>query len=200
MLLPSPETAMHFPGLRRMSHPPDPLSPALEQVVARYAEMVRGVGRRHGLSDADVEELLQDVRVRLWRSQPASEGLASVTASYVRQAAVMAALDLIRRRRRKRESVRDLRRASQEQILPEMGGPERGVEESELAERVMRAVDRLAESRRPVVRMYLKGYTRDEIAQALGWGEGKVRNLLYRGLADLRARLAEEGIGPEMLE
>ena len=36
-----------------------------------------------------------------------------------------------------------------------------------------------------------------EIADLLGWSEAKTRNLLYRGLGDLRARLTEQGIGWE---
>jgi len=183
-----------------MNDVPDQLSPALEEVVTRYAEMVRGVGRRHGLSEADIDELLQDVRVRLWRAQSDSEGVSAVTAAYVYRAAANAALDLIRRRRRKRESVRDLQRPSQETLLPETPGPDDAIEDSELAERIMRAVDRLAESRRLVVRMYLSGLAREEISAALGWTDGKTRNLLYRGLGDLRALLAEEGIGPELIE
>jgi hypothetical protein len=31
----------------------------------------------------------------------------------------------------------------------------------------------------------------------LGWTEAKTRNLLYRGLADLRERLIERGFRPE---
>ena len=178
---------------------PDRLSPALEQVVTRYAEMVRGVGRRHGLSESDIDELLQDVRVRLWRAQSDSAGVSAVTASYVYRAAANAALDLIRRRRRKRESVRDLRRASQETLLPESPGPHEAVEDGELAERVMQAVQKLSESRRLVVRMHLSGLSREEIARTLGWTEGKTRNLLYRGLGDLRALLAADGIGPEKI-
>ena len=34
-----------------------------------------------------------------------------------------------------------------------------------------------------------------EIAQLMGWSEAKTRNLIYRGLADLRERLASEGVG-----
>jgi DNA-directed RNA polymerase specialized sigma24 family protein len=45
--------------------------------------------------------------------------------------------------------------------------------------------------------MYLAGYDREEIARSLGWSVGRVRNLLSRGLADLRALLEREGIGPE---
>ena len=45
--------------------------------------------------------------------------------------------------------------------------------------------------------MYLAGYDREEIAELFGWTEAKTRNLLYRGLADLRARLADAGLTPE---
>ena len=183
-----------------MNEVPDRLSPALEQVVTRYAEMVRGVGLQHGLSEADIDELLQDVRVRLWRAQADGDALTAVTASYVYRAAANAAIDLIRRRRRKRESFRDLRRVSQERLFAEEPPPHEGVEESELAERILQAVDTLAESRRLVVRMYLSGFTRSEIAEALDYGDGRTRNLLHRGLSDLRAKLREQGIGPELIE
>jgi DNA-directed RNA polymerase specialized sigma24 family protein len=38
------------------------------------------------------------------------------------------------------------------------------------------------------------GHSREEIADLLGWTEAKTRNLLYRGLADVRARLLAEGV------
>ena len=46
------------------------------------------------------------------------------------------------------------------------------------------------------MRLHLQGYHRDEIAGLLGWSEAKTRNLLYRGLDDLRALLVRQGIGP----
>ena len=39
-----------------------------------------------------------------------------------------------------------------------------------------------------------------EIADLMGWTEAKTRNLLYRGLADLRERLAAEGVGWDTTE
>jgi DNA-directed RNA polymerase specialized sigma24 family protein len=65
-----------------------------------------------------------------------------------------------------------------------------------LAATVHRAIGMLAESRRAVVRMHLAGYEREEIAQLLGWSEAKTRNLLYRGLADLRQVLESWGTHP----
>jgi RNA polymerase sigma-70 factor (ECF subfamily) len=48
--------------------------------------------------------------------------------------------------------------------------------------------------------MHLAGYPRQEIADLLGWSEAKTRNLLYRGLDDLRSRLTARGIGWEMVK
>jgi RNA polymerase sigma-70 factor (ECF subfamily) len=45
--------------------------------------------------------------------------------------------------------------------------------------------------------MYLAGYNSTEIGALMGWTEAKARNLLYRGLAELRERLAEVGLAPE---
>jgi RNA polymerase sigma-70 factor (ECF subfamily) len=70
------------------------------------------------------------------------------------------------------------------------------LDESELAYRLARAVDELPSPRQAVVRLHLRGYHREEIAELLGWSEAKTRNLLYRGLDDLRGLLAQRGIGP----
>jgi RNA polymerase sigma-70 factor (ECF subfamily) len=84
-------------------------------------------------------------------------------------------------------------------MLGESASADRLVEELELQEQIARAVESLIPARRSVVRMYLAGYSREEIADVLGWTEAKTRNLLYRGLADLRDRLTAMGIGPEAL-
>ena len=78
--------------------------------------------------------------------------------------------------------------------------PHAALEGSELANRVARAIDEIPASRRPAVRMHLAGYPREEIARLMGWTEAKTRNLLYRGLADLRERLTAEGIGWDTAE
>ena len=82
-------------------------------------------------------------------------------------------------------------------VPDETRGPDAELEASELAGQVARAIETIPASRRPAVRMYLAGYPREEIASLMGWSEAKTRNLLYRGLADLRERLTELGIGWE---
>ena len=122
------------------------LSTALEACIARFRGLVRTIGRQRGLADADIDEVLQEVRIRLWRAGQAGKELDELGSSYVYRVAMTAAIEL------------------------------------------------LPLARRTPVRMYLTGYEREEIAHFLGWTEGKTRNLLYRGLDDLRRHLTAQGI------
>jgi RNA polymerase sigma-70 factor (ECF subfamily) len=177
----------------------DAVSRALDALLGRFAERVRYIGVQHGLQGSDVDDLVQEVRVRLWRALESGERIHNAPASYVHRAAVSGAIDLLRRRRARRETPVRLSRPSGIGALGESAGADQMVEERELQEQVGRALERLVASRRSVVRMYLSGYGREEIADLLGWTEPKTRNLLYRGLADLREELRAMGIGPEAL-
>ena len=180
-----------------MSTAPDPLSPALDRALGNFPGVLRRVCWRYRFSGSDVDELLQEIRIRLWRAhrerETAGEHIASISASYLHRTALSAAIDMIRRRRA-RGGDRTMVIEEQEESLPEAPGPDRDLEHSELAAQVERAIDSLQPSRRPVVRMHLMGHSREEIARLLGWSEAKTRNLLYRGLADLRERLLAEGV------
>jgi RNA polymerase sigma-70 factor (ECF subfamily) len=173
------------------------LSLTVEAVLKRFGAMVRQVGRRYRLDEADVDEVMQEVRIRLWRAQRTSEQIGEVSTSYVYRTASSAALDVIRKRRSRRaEHHRSLDDGAA--IIAEPApDPHGALEGSELAQQVARALDTIPASRRPVVKMYLTGHPREEIAELMGWTEGKTRNLLYRGLADLRERLQEMGVGRE---
>jgi RNA polymerase sigma-70 factor (ECF subfamily) len=177
-----------------MTQPSDRLSASLEALVTRFGRMVRRVGFDHGLSEADVEEVVQEVRIRIWKARPDVVG--ELQAAYVHRTAVSAALDIIRRRRSESRfgdaELADDISVSNDPTLD----AQRGLEIAELEAGVAQMVESLAPARRPVVKMYLQGYDREEIAELLGWTEGKTRNLLYRGLADLRSKLAAKGLAP----
>jgi RNA polymerase sigma factor (sigma-70 family) len=194
--------------MESLGREPEPTSSTLESVLSNFSGMVRQVGWRHRLSEADIDELMQDVRIRLWRAQSdgdaQGEKISHVPASYIYRTATTAALDIIRRRRSGRnvshDEVGDVIGTGESVIdfsMISAANPERDIAASELAEQVGRAIETIPASRRAVVRMYLAGYPREEIAELMGWTEAKTRNLLYRGLSDLRERLAEWGIRPE---
>jgi RNA polymerase sigma factor (sigma-70 family) len=177
----------------------DELNAALETTCTRFAERVRYIGVQHGLSGTDVEDLVQEVRLRLWKALESGEKILAAPASYIHRTAVSAALDLLRRRRARRETPARLSRPSGVMMLGESSSADKLLEELELQDQIAKAVEMLIPARRSVVRMYLAGYDREEIADLLDWSEPKTRNLLYRGLADLREILTGMGIGPEAL-
>lgn len=179
----------------------DPTSAALERVMTRFAGMLRAVGRQRGLSEGDLDELAQETRLRLWRALGEGEKIAAVRTSYVYRAALSAAVDMVRRRRARREEPLEGTSASRGPaagVVVLAGGtrPDQDLERRELGEQIDRAIDALPEARAVVVRLHLSGYGRTEIARLLGWTEPKVRNLIYRGLADLREALSQRGIRP----
>jgi RNA polymerase sigma factor (sigma-70 family) len=179
---------------------PDKVSPALETTLARYTGLVRQVGQRHGLSGSDIDEIMQAVRIRLWQALGEDERIATVKPFYVRQAAMSAALDLIRQRRgRKEDTILDCGVPRLEIMEAREAGPGELIERTEVEEAVGRAIDALPARRQPVVRMYLAGYNSSEIAGVFGWSEPKARNLLYRGLSELRTILQAAGLTPETL-
>jgi RNA polymerase sigma factor (sigma-70 family) len=171
-------------------------SKALEHVVGQFDAFIRRSARRHGLDRAEVDEVVQDLRVRMWKSLGTADLIRRAKASYIYRAAISASIDIIRRRRARRFEATSLDDGIAEAVSDPRRRADSGVEGDELAATVHRAVGMLSESRRAVVRMHLAGYERDEIADLLGWTEAKTRNLLYRGLADLRDILDSWGMRP----
>ncbi len=175
--------------------PADAASAALDALIARCADKVRLVGRTHRLDPGEVDEVFQEVRIRVWKATGQTERIASLPASYVYRTAASAALDFIRRRRARRHDTTDSIDSAPAAGLS-LQHPE-PFADRELGDVIASALADLPASRRAVVRMYLDGYGPGEIGSLLGWTEAKARNLVYRGLADLRGSLARRGVGPE---
>ena len=83
----------------------DPMSQALEEILDRFGALVRHAGRRHGVPAPMLDEVVQEVRIRLWRTLADGEKIRQAPASYVYRTAVSAALDLIRRGRTRRARI-----------------------------------------------------------------------------------------------
>ncbi|MDZ7632112.1 MAG: hypothetical protein U5K74_12410 [Gemmatimonadaceae bacterium] len=138
--------------------------------------------------------MIQAVRLRLWRTQGEDSRVESVAASCVHHAARSAAIDIVRARRTliasESQSIDDI-------VLTDAGvTPDVALEERETAARIMTVVDELAPDRRIAVKLHLAGYSRDEIAALLCWTDIRTRNLVHRGMTDLRTRLAALGLAP----
>ncbi len=200
-------SAAPSPRPSRMSEPiplkrtPEPdasgtSSRALERVVTSFRGHMDAASARLRLDPAERDALAQELRIRLWRALGDDGRIGSASASYIHRTVMSAALDLLRRRRVREQALPDDDYAPS-MALRSTDGADARVEANDLMQAVERALLALPDSRRAVVRLHLRGYHRDAIAQLLGWTEAKTRNLLYRGLDDLRAELARLGYDPE---
>jgi len=173
--------------------PPDSWDEALQGVLSRFARELDAMAGRMRLDVSEREALVQEFRIRLWRSASSPEKLRAVSASFLYKAARWAALDLLRERRRShQDSEMTMNQAAR---VPAPDRADGGVDRARLGAALQEAVEALAPDRRTVVALWLAGYHRTELPALLGWSEARVRNLLYRGLDDLRARLREGSAG-----
>ncbi len=167
---------------------------ALERTMARFRRELDAVSASVRLDPAEREALIQEVRIRLWRAAGTPENLDEIGSSFVYRAARWAMLDLLRSRRRTEVDTEAALRegprtpaADRSDILVRRGA---------IAGLLERAVEGLSPDRRTAVSLWLSGYSWKEVAGLTAWSETRTRNLLYRGLDDLRAALRAMGLEP----
>jgi len=163
------------------------------------AAIVRATLARHfpALTPQDREDIEQDVRWKFW-SYLADGKNFDQAALYIRRMVFSTAIDGIRRRRRHLPEDRLIRefgpKAEGRPWTPSPETPEDRLRGREIRDAVAAGLASLFENREKVVRLHLSGVSLEESARLLGWTENKVRHLLYRGLADLRSKLREQGL------
>jgi RNA polymerase sigma factor (sigma-70 family) len=171
--------------LSRFAHQRDPA--AFEELLERYAPMVRGICRRIAPTEADSEDAFQATFLALVRQagrlhgrQPLGCWLHTVAVRVARKTAVRA------------------RKQNTRETLPEPTTPGDIADEvgsRELFRMVDEEIERLpAALRVPLILCCLQGRTRDEAAETLGCSVAAVKSRLERGRDLLRRRLERRGV------
>jgi RNA polymerase sigma factor (sigma-70 family) len=176
-----------------------------ERLMERYSALLHSVVAQHcprgvGIEAGDIE---QEARVRLWRALEREKELTD-PASYIYRIAVTSAIDAVRRVVARREDQLSTDASDDDQAKDVLTiptdpshAPDAVAARRELMARIAAAVVSLPENRRRAVELHLQGLSLSEIGELLGWSEAKARNLVYRGLDDLRDALRREGIDYE---
>jgi RNA polymerase sigma-70 factor (ECF subfamily) len=192
---------------RRASSPPS--GPAetgateetLRRLLAEHGIWLRRLVERRcprhlGIDPADIE---QEVLVRVWRTLERESELRA-PASFLHRVVATALVDAVRRRRARPEEtamLEDHERSSERLARdPEAAAPspEALARRAEILAAVDRELMAMPDHRRLAIRLHLQGFDTTEIGRLAGWSEPKARNLVYRGLDQLRRRLRERGI------
>lgn len=151
----------------------------------------------HGPLGLQRDEIEQEAKIRLWRTLRRETTVVDLRL-YLHRIVATAAIDAMRQVRSRKEvplepSDPDSPGTSTLAHTPSGGpSPERIAVGRELVGRARQILANMPANRRRAVNLHLQGFTAQEIANLLGWSEPKARNLVYRGLADLRDDLESD--------
>ena len=162
----------------------------LERYGALIARIVSRVGGRAGRGVRD--DVAQAVAMSLWQ-QVAREQTIEHPSSYIYRAAIRETVRAVKQeleRERRHESID----ADAAPAIPSREpGPEAVAAGAELGRAIEQAIGGLLPERGAAVRAHLAGYSVEEMMQIHGWPYQRARNLIARGMADLRNVLEKGG-------
>jgi RNA polymerase sigma-70 factor, ECF subfamily len=140
------------------------------------------------------DDLVQNCMLRVMDVIRKSEMGRQFSSSYLHKVAYSALVDEIRRMRRRPQS--PLEDGEHVPSAGPDGNPEQVATSRELGRGILDCLGKLLQERRLAVTLHLQGHTIAEAARILSWSTKRTENLVYRGLADLRACLAVKGMKP----
>lgn len=171
-----------------MTSADDARDQAFQALVEGYgrlvAHAVRQVVGRHSPDDA--EDVYQDVMLALWRRLGQADRIEHPS-SYLYTMAVREAVRVTRQYARRREVPLDWAAADEPRTDADA---ETAAATSEQLHLVLDSLSRLGVDRARAVKAHLAGLSVDEMMRLYGWSYQKARNLLARGIADVKLRLA----------
>jgi RNA polymerase sigma factor (sigma-70 family) len=162
-----------------------PMEKEFEAFLARFMGFIRAnIGRfniqRFGI---DPDDIVQEVRIKIWKLLESEKNVVNYS-SYIKKIVNSSVIDQIRKLRREEQV---FQAEMQKQVAErEDAYKQEFLRNSIRKEIVGLAVESLIESRKNVVKLYLLNMGIEEISRYYGWTPHKTRNLLYRGLSDLR--------------
>jgi RNA polymerase sigma factor (sigma-70 family) len=162
-----------------------------ERLVRDYSRLVQSVSRRvAGRADL-ADDVEQRVFLKIWR-RFLSEQEIHHPSSYIYRAAVHETITLIEQETRRASGDED------EGLGAVAAGPftdpAEDLEGKQIAATVDEVLATLTVERRQAVQSHLAGFDVREIMKLRSWSYNKARNLIVRGMADLRRGLIERGV------
>ena len=162
----------------------------LEALVRRYGVLIRSaVAKALGRRDEAIgDDVMQQVSEALWKQLRRGQVIEQPSA-YLYRCAVRETVRIVQREIDRGEVALDAADA-----VAAAARPDALLEARELEQATDALLDQLAPDRATAVRAHIAGFSVDEIMAMQGWSYQKARNLIARGIADLRLRLREKDV------
>jgi RNA polymerase sigma-70 factor (ECF subfamily) len=164
---------------------------ALEELIERHQTLVIGTVARMLGSNSEVEDIAQQVFIRVWKSASRYEPRAKFTTWLLKITRNLVFNELRRSKRHAHVPMQPEPNAEEIPIKDETAvAPDASLLETELQQAIEEAIGGLPESQRMavVLRRY-QDLSYDQIAEALDLSVPAVKSLLFRARTELRVRL-----------
>jgi RNA polymerase sigma-70 factor (ECF subfamily) len=161
---------------------------------AEISRAVHSICPRWLASRAD--DLVQVALLRIFELRRRREQEQELSPFYLKRVAYSALVDEIRRLERRRESSLEAEDGEELPLASPSPGPEREQAGKEIGAGIRDCLATLLRQRKLAVTLYLQDVSVVEAARLLGWDLKHTRNLVYRGLGDLRRCLTAKGLHP----
>ncbi|HWB04031.1 MAG TPA: RNA polymerase sigma factor [Verrucomicrobiales bacterium] len=158
---------------------------AFAEIIARHKGRVFGMAAKYARNHHELEDLAQDIFIRVWRGMTSWKGRAPFE-HWLTKIAVRTCFDFLRRHRRRRET------EVSRDTLPDHCGldleaPVEEVAENQALRLVRQALTRLHPKEQLILTLLeLEDRTVREISGLTGWSEGNVKVRAHRARASLR--------------
>ena len=170
----------------------------VEKTIKKYSNLIKKVIRETSpdICQFDMDDIEQEINIIIWKEFIKNEKKIYSPYSYIRRIAYTTTSRMMKTVSKRKLFIVEEQEREQEKLnlIGNIHSYGKQFSEEELMKIINEAIDSLVEARGKVIKMHLMGMHLNEIAEFLDWSEGKVRNLLYRGLKDLKEQLRKTGI------
>jgi RNA polymerase sigma-70 factor (ECF subfamily) len=161
---------------------------AFTGIIARHKGRVFGMAAKYARNHHELEDLAQDIFIRVWRGLTSWSGKAPFE-HWLTRVAVRACFDFLRKHRRRREKEISHDEIPEYLHLNEGASPDQQSENHALV-LVRRALTRLHPKEQLILTLLeLEDKTVREVSALTGWSEGNVKVRAHRARASLRTAI-----------
>lgn len=174
--------------------PPDDPDSVFRALVDQYGALIKRIVSRVGgrAVRESGDDVAQQVAMSLWR-QVSREQTITHQSSYIYRAAVRETVRAVKRELERLKTHAPVDSDGGPELSSAAPNPEQAAAAAQLGRDIERAIGGLLPERAAAVRAHLAGYSVEEIMETHGWQYQKARNLIARGMADLREELIKGG-------
>jgi RNA polymerase sigma factor (sigma-70 family) len=169
----------------------DDRSEQIKKIVADFAGYIALKISEYGLSRYGIsrEDIFQDIYLKLWKSIIDGRTINHLPA-YIRKTVNSVVINQIVSNNKNSKAIESQKREFKSVSCDIIGNRY----SNPLHDILFESINKLKDSKKRVLKLFLLGYKVDDISKLQGWTVGKTNNLYYRAIKDLKKLLKEQGI------